>query len=80
MSSEAMMDPATTPAMPAPPGEVNNLVDAYSQQGSLIVAAALTLSFSAVFVLIRVFTKAWVMRQMRSEDCKQPHPQVHLAA
>ena len=64
------IDINTTPAMPAPPGDVNNLVNSYSQQTGLVVAAAICLTLTTAFVVIRTFTKTYVMRAVRVEDCR----------
>ena len=61
-----------TPAMRAPDGQQNNLRNPYSQQTSLISAAAVYLAIATLFVAIRTFTKVYVMRAVRIEDCKLP--------
>ena len=68
-SSAAAIDIYNTPAAPAPPGEVNNLINPDTQQTGLVVTFVLAMSTTATGVLMRLFTKAYLMRSLRSEDC-----------
>ena len=56
--------------MPAPPGEINNLVDPYTQQSHIIAAIVVCLSVTATGVAIRTFTKIYVQQKMRIEGCE----------
>jgi len=64
------IDIYNTPAMLAPSGDVNNLVNPDSQQTGLIVAAACCLILTTIFASIRISTKAFVLRAVRIEDCR----------
>ncbi|KAF4627474.1 hypothetical protein G7Y89_g10675 [Cudoniella acicularis] len=70
----------TTPAAKAPPGQVNNLINPYSQQPGLVAAAAVCLTLTTIFVAIRTFTKVYVLRATQIEDYALIIAQFGLAA
>jgi hypothetical protein len=68
MSEVANIDLNTTPALQPPPGEVSNLQNPQSLQRFLVITATLGLSISALAVLLRVFTKAHVLKRIQPEE------------
>lgn len=68
------MDPAqdiyTTPAMEAPPGIDSNLENPYSSHHYLVATSAVCLSLSLSAVIGRTFTKAYLLKNMKIEDCE----------
>ncbi|KUI57687.1 hypothetical protein VP1G_05001 [Cytospora mali] len=58
----------TTPAASAPPGYKAGISETPSQQPGLVAAAAVCLTLTAIFVAIRIFTKAYVIRAVKVED------------
>ena len=58
------------PASPPPAGITPNLDNPPNQQVSLSIVATLTLSFSTCAVIIRIYTKRFVLRTMGYEDCR----------
>lgn len=69
----ANFDPYTTPAAPAPPGMVNNLVDPPTMWPYTIAMVVAVLTITVPSVLVRLFTKARIQKEINWEDC------MHLA-
>lgn len=57
------------PAMAPPPGVIPNFVDPPSLQKLAILSLVLHYLFSTLVVLMRLYTKIFILRQMASEDC-----------
>ena len=57
------------PAAPPPPGITPNLDNPPNQKVALHIVAILTISFSTCAVIIRIYTKRFVLRTMGYEDC-----------
>ena len=57
------------PASPPPAGITPNLENPPNQQVRLHIVAILTISFSTCAVLIRIYTKRFVLRTVGYEDC-----------
>lgn len=58
------------PAMVPPPGVIPNFVDPPSLRHAATTMLALYLVLSMIVVLMRMYTKIFILRQMASEDCK----------
>ena len=58
------------PAGVPPAGVTSNFIDPPNLDAQLYVTAALTLSFAACAVIIRIYTKHFLLRKMGYEDCK----------
>ena len=62
---------AQLPALEAPPGDINNLVNPYSRRWLVIFTSATTLTVTTLFVVIRVYTKRFINESgLRWDDCK----------
>ena len=59
------------PALPTPAGQMQNLVNAVAPgKTGFTVSAAVCLGVSSVLVLLRLYTKARVLKEFLLEDCK----------
>lgn len=59
-----------TPALGAPPGQVNNLVNPPSLFAVDLVACYVSLALVLVLFGVRVYTKACLLKQWYIEDCE----------
>lgn len=57
------------PAMAPPPGAVPNFVDPPNLDHIVILVLTLCMSFSTIAVLLRMYTKLFVLRKIAFEDC-----------
>ena len=62
------------PAAPPPAGITPNLENPPDQRVALHIVAILTISFSTCAVIIRIYTKRFVLRTMGYEDCRWQYP------
>ena len=69
MSSDTSVDIYTTPAGLAPPGVIPNLVNPFYLHTIDLITHILCLAVSTIAVALRVFTKLYLMKQFRAEDC-----------
>ena len=69
MSSNTSVNIYNTPAEAPPPGVVPNLVNPFYQSTDFLVTYILCLAVSAIAAALRVFTKLYLMKQFRAEDC-----------
>lgn len=69
MSSNTSVDIYTTPAGVPPPGVVPNLVNPFYLHTIDLITHILCLVVSTIAVALRVFTKVYLMKQFRAEDC-----------
>jgi hypothetical protein len=74
----AEIDIYNTSAMQPPVGKETNFASHDSQASAIVITIVLCLAVSAFACGIRVFTKAYVMRQMQVEDCKCFHTDHYL--
>ena len=69
MSSDTSVDIYTTPAGVPPPGVIPNLVDPIYLHTDHTFTFSLCLAVSTVAVALRIFTKLYLMKHFRAEDC-----------
>ena len=69
MSSDTSVDIYTTPAGVPPPGVTPNLVNPFYLRTDHTVTFSLCLAVSTIAVALRFFTKLYLMKQFRAEDC-----------
>ena len=69
--STIAMDPDTTPALAPPPGMVPNFVDPFTLNNYLILTSTVCLALTTVMIMIRIITKAYVIKIVTLEDCKR---------
>ena len=69
MSSNTSVDIYTTPAGVPPPGVIPNLVNPFYLRTDYLVTHIICLAVSTIAVALRVFTKLYLMKQFRAEDC-----------
>ena len=69
MAPPSIPDVLAIPAVPPPQGLSSNLINPYSTNSHLIVTYSVCLTVVILSVAIRTFTKAYVLREMRVEDC-----------
>ena len=60
----------TDPALPPPPGVIPDFQDPFSLRPYHNVAASLAISFSGFFLILRLYTKARIIRHFNLEDCE----------
>ena len=70
MASNTLLNIYTTPAGPPPPGQTSNLKDPYYRHTLYLVTMSLCLSVSSIVVVSHIFTRSYVMKQVRAEDCQ----------
>lgn len=58
------------PALQAPPGQTYNLIDPPNKNFWFIVTLTITVTISTFAVLIRVYTKFFVVKLRGLEDCE----------
>ena len=57
------------PAMVPPPGAVPNLIDPPSLRRVVITMLTLFMTLSTLFILMRMYTKIFLLRKTAFEDC-----------
>ncbi|KAF2200499.1 hypothetical protein GQ43DRAFT_481526 [Delitschia confertaspora ATCC 74209] len=62
------LDLNTTPDMRAPLGQVSNLKDPYSLHNYLVATSAICLGLAVLAVIVRIFTKTYLLKEVRIED------------
>ena len=70
MATDAPIDIYDTPAALPPPGVVPNLKHPQTLHAIFLVTGILCLLITMIAVVIRVFTKMYIMQRVRAEDCK----------
>ena len=58
------------PAMAPPRGLTSNFIDPQNRQHDIIVALTLCMTLAAIAILMRMYTKLFIIRKMASEDCE----------
>lgn len=58
------------PAMHPPPGVEPNFVDPPNLEHIFILVLTLCVSFSAIAVFLRMYTKLFILRKVAFEDCR----------
>lgn len=59
------------PALPPPPGVISNLANRdVPDYFEWIITASLGLTFTTILVLIRIYTKCFIIKSHGWEDCK----------
>jgi hypothetical protein len=66
----ASVAPNTTPALEPPPGVTPNFIGQYTRQISYIGTSAACLSLATIGIVIRIFTKVFILKQVYLEDCE----------
>lgn len=74
-SSLALMDPSHmdlshTPFLKPPPGVVPEFVDPVSQAPTVIVINVVWITLMLCFVVMRIYTKGRILRNLGWDDCK----------
>ena len=69
MTSTSSVDIYNTPAGLAPPGVTPNLVNPFYLRTVDLTTHTLCLAVSTIAVALRIFTKVYIMKQVRTEDC-----------
>lgn len=64
------MDLSHTPFLTPPPGVVPNFVDPVSQARSVIVINVIWITLMLCFVVMRIYTKGHLLRNLGWDDCK----------
>lgn len=62
-------DPYLIPAMEAPPGVHSDLIDPPSTAYSTIIILVLVIIISTPFVVLRLYTRKFITRQVWWDDC-----------
>ena len=70
MAADALPD--QRPALQPPSGVVSNFVDPEDMQNMIIATLAATLGAATLFTCIRMYTKAFILNSVASEDCSSP--------
>jgi hypothetical protein len=63
-------DLSSIPAMQPPPGMESNFDNPETMYPIVLGVAIATMTLMTIVVAIRIFTKAFIMRDMRIEECK----------
>ena len=63
-------NPDTTPALPPPDGVKPNFENPDCQAGAAYAAMSILLGASSLLLAARMYTKAFVVRHLDSDDCK----------
>lgn len=69
----------TLPGLMPPPGVISNFRNPYSDEDAIILTLALCLSASTLLVWTRLYTKLFISRYVRWEDCKILQSTMHFA-
>lgn len=64
-----MADSQITPAMPPPPGKTSNFVNPEYQGTKFIVVNCIFLPMAVVALVVRTWTRVFIVRNFRSDDC-----------
>ena len=64
------MGPDTDFALEPPPGVIPNYNDPPTIAGPLVAGLAIMIAVSTLAFAARLFTKAWVMKQVQTDDCE----------
>ena len=67
-----MADSQITPAMPPPPGKTSNFVNPEYQGTKFIVVNCIFLPMAVVALAVRTWTRVFIVRNFRSDDCMCP--------
>ena len=61
------------PGLPPPPGTIPNFVDPPTLENVQIAAAVVCLALAVLTTVLRMYTKAFVIKAIGWEDCKCPY-------
>ena len=61
----------TDASIPPPPGVIPDFQDPFSLRPYLNETASLALVMTGFFIILRIYTKARIVREFRWEDCKR---------
>ena len=64
------IDPNTTPALQPPPGVLPNFNDPYNTDSTINGTLGICIAISSIFVLLRLYTKLYIIRKYGWEDCQ----------
>ena len=70
MSNLPTMNLDQLPAAVPPPGVTPNLVNPDTQASTVFVTIGITVGLVAPAVIIRIFTKAYIIKTVNLEDCE----------
>ena len=69
-SSPPGVDLSQIPALNPPPGVVPNFVDPFSRGPGIITAIGVITAIMLLFVMARMYAKAFYVRSFTADDCK----------
>ena len=68
MATPSPSSQAITPVLPPPPGVQSNFIDPSIAGGSFPIFVAVGLVFATIFLVIRLYTKAYILKKFGPED------------
>lgn len=66
----ASFDINSIPAMAPPPGQTSNFDNPETMHTTVLAVAIATIGLMTMGVAVRVFTKGFIMRDMKIEECQ----------
>lgn len=70
---DGVYDPSAIPLAEPPPGVTPNFVNPYCRVWELYITYALFLAITTLVVILRIYTKVFVIRQKTADDCDTPN-------
>lgn len=70
MTGDALLD--ESPALQPPLGVTPNFIDPEDMHNMIIATLAVTLGAATLFTVIRMYTKAFILKSIAPEDCSSP--------
>lgn len=72
-----ILDPNVCPGLQPPPGVIPMDPNAYSLRPYVIETTAVCLAFTVPAVVVRIFTKGYILKKMQVEDCTLAPPWIY---
>lgn len=69
-TAELLQAKLNGPAMAPPPGVTPNFIDPPNLRHIVVLVLTLCMSFSTVAILMRMYTKLFILRKTAFEDCR----------
>ena len=73
-SRTSMINLDATPALAPPLGLVPNFVHPYSEARSIYITVGVCTGLVTPALIVRIFTKAYIIKRVNLEDCKYTVP------
>lgn len=67
-----LLDIELLPIFPPPPGQVSNFIDPDDQMTATVSIHVVCLAFLTVFVVMRIYTRRYIIGKLRLDDCMTP--------